>query len=461
MSIPPPPPTPLPLTQFPVATSASPTDLYYTVQSGISKQIPASLVSGGGSFGPQAANTTFSGPATGAAANPTFRALVTADLPSTAVTPGSYGSTTQVGTFTVDATGRITAAANASIDVPGSLGNQTANTVLAGPTTGGAAAPAFRVLVNADIPAALTGKTYNGLTVTSTTGTLTLANGSTLATAGAFSGTLTMTGATNVTLPTTGTLATLAGSETLTNKALNGTLGATTPSTAVVTTLNTSGAIIAGGNLGLNIAAGTAEIVLNATAGNVRRVLGQTSSSSRWSFVLGNATAETGANAGSDCVLSNLSDTGVSLGSPIQVNRATGNIVLGSQGGSSGSLEVIPAASSNRRVTVTGSNVGSPILGTSNGSLIIAPAGTEVVRAVQGGGMILGVGTAVPAGGTAGLGYMFSSTSNFGMFFGTGAPTLSAAQGSIYLRRDGTTINDRAYINTNGSTTWTALMTAA
>jgi len=44
---------------------------------------------------------------------------------------------------------------------------------------------------------------------------------------------------------------------------------------------------------------------------------------------------------------------------------------------------------------------------------------------------------------------------------GSGAPTLSAAKGSLYLRTDGTTTNDRAYINTDGSTTWTAITTAA
>lgn len=70
-------------------------------------------------------------------------------------------------------------------------------------------------------------------------------------------------------------------------------------------------------------------------------------------------------------------------------------------------------------------------------------------------------GTAIPAGGTAGTGYLFSSTANYGVFFGSGAPTLSAAKGSLYLRSDGTTTNDRAYINSNGTTTWTALTTAA
>ena len=46
------------------------------------------------------------------------------------------------------------------------------------------------------------------------------------------------------------------------------------------------------------------------------------------------------------------------------------------------------------------------------------------------------------------------------MFFGSGAPMLSAANGSIYLRSDGTQ-NNRMYINTDGGTTWTAFNTTS
>ena len=74
--------------------------------------------------------------------------------------------------------------------------------------------------------------------------------------------------------------------------------------------------------------------------------------------------------------------------------------------------------------------------------------------------MYIYTGTAIPAGGTTGAGYRMSSTSNFGVFFGSGAPTLSAAKGSLYLRSDGSGTGDRMYVNTDGSTAWTAVTTA-
>lgn len=55
--------------------------------------------------------------------------------------------------------------------------NETANTVFAGPASGGAAAPAFRALVDADIPGTLAGHTLTNPTTTGTdSGTETLKN---------------------------------------------------------------------------------------------------------------------------------------------------------------------------------------------------------------------------------------------------------------------------------------------
>ena len=74
----------------------------------------------------------------------------------------------------------------------------------------------------------------------------------------------------------------------------------------------------------------------------------------------------------------------------------------------------------------------------------------------SGGSALIGVGTAIPAGGNNGIGFKGTSATNFGVFFGSGAPTLSAAKGSLYLRSDGSGATDRFYINTDGGTTWTA-----
>jgi hypothetical protein len=97
--------------------------------------------------------------------------------------------------------------------------------------------------------------------------------------------------------------------------------------------------------------------------------------------------------------------------------------------------------------------------GTDDLDVRLTPAGTG--KTTSAASITARSGTAIPAGGTAGAGVMVSSTANFGMFFGSGAPTLSAAKGSLYLRSDGSGTGDRAYINTDGGTTWTALTTAA
>lgn len=47
------------------------------------------------------------------------------------------------------------------------------------------------------------------------------------------------------------------------------------------------------------------------------------------------------------------------------------------------------------------------------------------------------------------------------MYAGSGAPTFTAAKGSIYVRLDGSSSSTRMYINTDAAATWTSVTTAA
>lgn len=69
----------------------------------------------------ESANTVYAGPASGAAAQPTFRDLVTADFPASGVAAATYGDGTHVAQVTVDTTGRVTSASNVSITNQGTV----------------------------------------------------------------------------------------------------------------------------------------------------------------------------------------------------------------------------------------------------------------------------------------------------------------------------------------------------
>ncbi len=79
---------------------------------------------------------------------------------------------------------------------------------------------------------------------------------------------------------------------------------------------------------------------------------------------------------------------------------------------------------------------------------------------VNGPGTILSVAnaTSTVAGGIPGLTF---GVAQIAIFYGSGVPTATAPQGSLYLRTDGSSTSTRMYVNTNGTTGWTAVTTAA
>jgi hypothetical protein len=87
--------------------------------------------------------------------------------------------------------------------------------------------------------------------------------------------------------------------------------------------------------------------------------------------------------------------------------------------------------------------------------------GTNALRVTTPVSLKVHSATAIPAGGAAGAGIMVSSAVSFGVFFGSGVPTLAAAKGSLYLRSDGSSNVTRMYVNTDGGATWTAVNTVA
>lgn len=161
------------------------------------------------------------------------------------------------------------------------------------------------------------------------------------------------------------------------------------------------------------------------------------------------------------------SDTDVSIDF---IAKGAGDINFNARGSNAGAIaRYVSGTASNANgvmLTSAGSGSGPTIAsadlggtGNSNIDLNINATGTGAVSSTH---AIKALNaTAIPAGGTAAAGFMFSSTANFGVFFGSGAPSLSAAKGSLYLRSDGSSTSTRAYINTDGSTAWTAVTTAA
>jgi len=162
-----------------------------------------------------------------------------------------------------------------------SMDNQSANTVLAGPTSGGAATPAFRALVADDLGTVLTSPPVIG-TVTPNTGYFSALR----LFIGGFFGIFTHSNSADrtYTLPNyNGTLATLAGTETLSDKTL------TTPTIASFTNATHNHTNAAGGGQ-------ITDAALSAAVGVAKGGLGITTTPTNGQIPIGNGTNYVAAN---------------------------------------------------------------------------------------------------------------------------------------------------------------------
>lgn len=233
---------------------------------------------------------------------------------------------------------------------------------------------------------------------------------------------------------------------------------------------------VAGANT-LTLPAGTTDF---SATGGASQVVKQTSTGG--AFTVGQLAAADLSNGttGTGSVVLAASPTFTGTIQAAKATFATGaqqNFLVGQWGGDStyGGLSMNGTLVAGSMAGFFGGNSGDNVLYVVGpGNIVLRPTGassntftfnttqfTSTVGISAGSSIYALNGTAIPAGGTAGAGFKFSSTANFGVFFGSGAPTLAAAKGSLYLRSDGTGTGDRAYINTDGNTTWTALTTAA
>ena len=114
----------------------------------------------------------------------------------------------------------------------------------------------------------------------------------------------------------------------------------------------------------------------------------------------------------------------------ISINGSTGAVTVDATFG---------AATSVTSLAATGSVTAASLSATGN-----VTADSNVALVAGGASAFIATNTAV----------------GMGVYIGSGAPTVAAAKGSIYLRSDGSSTSTRLYVS-DGSTTWIAVTTAS
>jgi hypothetical protein len=210
----------------------------------------------------------------------------------------------------------------------------------------------------------------------------------------------------------------------------------------------TAGSVILNGSstgtitLAVPSAAGSNTITFPAATGTAT-VLGNTSTGSG-NIVLATSPVLTTPNLGTPSAITLTSGTGLPVSTGIS-GLGTGIATwLATPSSANLASAITDETGSGALVFANTPSLTTPAIGAATGTSVSLTAGATVFNA-----------TAVPAGGNN-ADYLVkgSTTANLGVYFGSGAPTLSTAQGSLYIRSDGAPY----YNSSSGSgTTWTQI----
>jgi hypothetical protein len=154
-----------------------------------------------------------------------------------------------------------------------------------------------------------------------------------------------------------------------------------------------------------------------------------------------------------------MSSGGAGAAGAFTSSGATGTVTITDTSANGGNLKITGdgGTTPSKYIRVHSGNL--EIVNSAYGAIIATLTDAGALSVVA--GLSAFTGTAIAAGAATQFGVKFSSTSNFGVFYGSGAPTFTAAANSLYLRSDGSTTTTRLYVNTTGSTTWATVTTSA
>ena len=117
-------------------------------------------------------------------------------------------------------------------------------------------------------------------------------------------------------------------------------------------------------------------------------------------------------------------------------------------------FQTISTNATTGAVTVTGT------FGAATSVTSLAATGSVTAASLSATGNVTADSNVALVAGGASAFIATNTAVGMGVYIGSGAPTVAAAKGSLYLRSDGSSTSTRLYVS-DGSTTWIAVTTAS